>query len=72
MLQDMSTAPAHGLGIVGRSPVGHTRTFQFEHRSASRDAAYRRLATVLLGLDVASLSRELRAARLGLSLARAA
>jgi hypothetical protein len=42
---------------------------------AARDAAYRRLAAVLLRLDVATLANELKAARLAattIELARAA
>jgi hypothetical protein len=48
-------------------PIGHARNGQPRtHRLASRahqDAAYRRLATAVLGLDVASLAAELRSAR---------
>jgi len=74
MLRGMNTTPARGLAIVGRSSDGRPRSYRLEPRSRSggRDAAYRRLATVILRLDVTSLGAELRAARLGLGLARAA
>ena len=35
----------------------------FEERGTSRDAAYRRLALAIVGLDVATLADELRAER---------
>jgi hypothetical protein len=63
----MNTSPAtRRLAVVGRSAAGQPRTFRLEPLAAacSRDAAYRRLAAVLLGLDVASLATELRQRRL--------
>jgi hypothetical protein len=68
----MNTPPAHGLAIVGRSSAALPRTFRLERLPTSGDAAYRRLATVIMRLDVASLADDLRATRLGLSLPRAA
>jgi hypothetical protein len=72
MLWPMNTTPAHGLAIVGRSSTAQPRTFRLERHPTSRDAGYRRLATVIMRLDVATLGEELRAMRLGLSLPRAA
>ena len=54
------------LNIIGRSTAGLPRTYRHQPaRSASRGAAYRRLAATILGLDVASLVNDLRSARLG-------
>lgn len=73
MLWPMTTTPARGLEIVGRSSAAaQPRTFRLERHATSRDAAYRRLATVIMRLDVATLADELRALRLGISLPRAA
>jgi hypothetical protein len=68
----MSAAPARNLTIVGRSLAGPPRTFRLERHSASPDAAYRRLATAILRLDVTSLGNDLRAHRLRLKLPHAA
>ena len=60
-----SPAPRH-LAVVGRTSVGQPRTFRLEtsaRPAASRDAAYRRLASVLLGLDVPTLAFQLSLAR---------
>jgi hypothetical protein len=38
--------------------------FYFEERAVSRDAAYRRLAVAIVGLDVATVAYELSAERL--------
>jgi hypothetical protein len=58
---------ARHLAVVGRSAAGQPRTFRVEpargNTQPSRDAAYRRLATVILGLDVPTLAFRLRAAR---------
>jgi hypothetical protein len=54
------------LAVVGRSTAGQPRTFRLElagRPAASRDAAYRRLAVHILGLDVPTLARGLRTAR---------
>lgn len=72
MLWPMNTTPARGLEIVGRSFAAQPRTFRLERQATSRDAAYRRLATVIMRLDVASLADELRTVRLGLNIPRAA
>ena len=74
----MPTAPAsHRLAVIGRSPAGQPRTFRLEpvtQPATSRDAAYRRLAVAILGLDVPTLAFELRArhGRLTLAESRAA
>lgn len=47
---------------IGRDTAGQPRTYRLS-RSSTRDAAYRRLAVTILGLDVATLALELRAAR---------
>lgn len=56
------------LAIVGRWSSGPARTYRLrrstDHGQAARNAAYRRLASAMLGLDVATLAAELRAARL--------
>jgi hypothetical protein len=68
----MNTSPAtRRLAVVGRSAAGQPRTFRLEpaiqaRPAASREAAYRRLTAVLLGLDVPSLASELRQRRLAL------
>ena len=58
--------PTH-LAIVGRSATGQPRTYRVQgaRPSASRAAAYRRLAIRMLGLDVPTLMHDLRTARLG-------
>jgi hypothetical protein len=53
--------PRH-LRIVGRQPNGQPRTYRLQSRT-SRQAAYRRLAIAILGLDVPTLATQLRAAR---------
>jgi hypothetical protein len=49
------------LAIVGRSDGGRPRTYRVtrSNRTRGRDAAYRRLAAAILGLDVAYLASEL-------------
>jgi len=65
-------SPAQKLAIVGRSCAAQPRTYRLQRSPTSRDAGYRRLATVILRLDVTSLASELRAARLGIGVSRAA
>jgi hypothetical protein len=64
----MKTSPAtRRLAVVGRSAAGRPRTYRLEllpRPAHSREAAYRRLAATVLGLDVATLAHELRHARL--------
>jgi hypothetical protein len=62
----MNTAPARTLAIIGRSSTGQARTLRVDSSDTARhpNAAYRRLAAVILGLDVVSLSTELRGRRL--------
>ena len=53
------------FAIVGRPRRRpRTRRLYGPTTEARRDAGYRRLAAVMLGLDVATLTAELRAARL--------
>jgi hypothetical protein len=58
------------LTVVWRSSRGRPLSARATRRpstlrvSASRDAAYRRFTATVLGLDVATLAAELRAARL--------
>ena len=68
----MTTGPApRRLAVIGRSAVGQPRAFRLEPVSqpaASQNAAYRRLAAVMLGLDVPALATELHTARRRLAL----
>jgi hypothetical protein len=68
----MPTAPApRRLAVIGRSAAGQPRTFRLEpvsQQAANQNAAYRRLAAVMLGLDVPTLALELRTARRRLAL----
>ena len=48
--------------IIARGANGQPRTYRLSPRPAQQ-AAYRRLALAILGLDVATLADELRAAR---------
>jgi hypothetical protein len=63
----MTSLPAtRRLAVVRRSTAGLPQTYRLElaaRPAQSRDAAYRRLAATLLGLDVATLAHELRQAR---------
>jgi len=62
----ITTPECRQLAVVGRSATGQPRTFRLElagRPAASRDAAYRRLAVSILGLDVPTLARGLRMAR---------
>jgi hypothetical protein len=61
----MSTAMKTQLAVVGRSSAGQPSTFRLERAkpAASRNAAYRRLATTILGLDVRTLAIELASKR---------
>jgi hypothetical protein len=52
------------LQPISRDAAGRPRTFRVQ-RPVSREAAYRRFAITVLGLDVQSLTAKLRAARLG-------
>jgi hypothetical protein len=57
----MSQPQSH-LRVVGRQPTGQPRTYRLQ-TVAPRHAAYRRLAVAILGLDVPTLARQLRAHR---------
>ena len=52
------------LTIVGRSTGGRPRTYRVAP-TVAREAAYHRLTAHILRLDVASLTADLRQARLG-------
>jgi hypothetical protein len=54
------------LSAIGRSNSGQVRTYSVS-RTPAHNAAYRRLAAVILGLDVAFLADDLRASRGDLS-----
>ena len=53
---------ARTRSVVSRGPNGQPRTYRLSPKPA-QDAAYRRLAAAILGLDVATLADELRVAR---------
>ena len=57
----MNRRPRTLLAVVGRS---NDRRPRESANKAARNAAYRRLAVTMLGLDVATLADELRSARL--------
>lgn len=59
-----TTTPAgpRNRNIVARDSVGQPRTYRLVGDPAQQ-AAYRRLAVAILGLDVATLASELRPAR---------
>ena len=69
MLRVMTSQPPTHLAIVGCSPTGLPRTYRRVQPTAvmepSRHAAYRRLTTAILSLDIGSLTADLRSARLG-------
>ena len=50
------------LSAIGRSNSGQVRTYRVG-RTPAHNAAYRRLAVAILGLDVAFLADELKASR---------
>ena len=70
----MNTVPEHAydLAIVAPSAAGLPHTRRLERSAGNHEAAYRHLAAVILGLDVATLGSELRATRLKFSLPQAA
>ena len=47
--------------VIGRDAAGQPRTYRLP--GPAREAAYRRLAIAILGLDVPALTLELRSAR---------
>jgi hypothetical protein len=55
-------SPVTRLRVVGREHSGQPRTYRLAPSHVQR-IAYRRLAVAILGLDVATLGAELRAAR---------
>jgi hypothetical protein len=67
----MNSQPTY-LSIVGRSANGLPRTYRRGPLNTHRAAAYRRLATAILSLDVSTLTHELRSRRIYTSTVRAA
>ncbi len=57
-----TTTPARTRNVVASDAHGQPRTYRLAPDPAQQ-AAYRRLAVAILGLDVASLASELRPAR---------
>jgi hypothetical protein len=57
-----AAAQGHARCVVDQGPNGQPRTSRLSPEPAQQ-AAYRRLALAILGLDVASLAHELRTAR---------
>jgi hypothetical protein len=55
-------APVRTRLVIARGANGQPRTYRLSPQRAQQ-AAYRRLAAAVLGLDVASLADQLRAAR---------
>jgi hypothetical protein len=60
MLLGMTATPRERI-TIGRRASGQTTRHRLA--PAARDAAYRRLAAAIVGLDVLTLAAELRAAR---------
>ena len=54
--------PARSLSVIGRRPSGQPRTYRLSPQP-TQQVGYRRLALAIVGLDVATLADELRAAR---------
>jgi len=59
--ETMNSQPSR-LSVIGRSNNGQVRTYRVSGTPA-KNAAYRRLAAAILGLDVAFLADELKASR---------
>jgi hypothetical protein len=62
MTTQPASAPRRTRSVAARAANGQPRTYRLAPRPAQQ-AAYRRLASAILGLDVATLADELRAAR---------
>jgi hypothetical protein len=56
------TTPSRPRRVIAREANGQPRAYRLAPRPAQQ-AAYRRLAVAILGLDVSHLAAELRAAR---------
>jgi hypothetical protein len=56
------TTPCRPRRVIAREANGQPRTYRLAPRPAQQ-AAYRRLAVAILGLDVSHLAAELRAGR---------
>jgi hypothetical protein len=59
---DARVSTQHRMRVVARGTNGQPRTYRLGPSSV-QNTAYRRLALVILGLDVATLADELRSAR---------
>ena len=57
-----ASAPRRTRSVIARGANGQPRTYRLSPQPAQQ-AAYRRLASAILGLDVATLADELRTAR---------
>jgi hypothetical protein len=55
------TSAARHRSVIGRTAAGQPRTYRLAQ--PAREAAYRRLAIAILGLDVRTLTSELQSAR---------
>jgi hypothetical protein len=66
IIAGMKTATQPKLAVIGRSHTGQPSTFRLQRAKAatSRNAAYRRLAATLLGVDVRCLAIELASKRM--------
>jgi hypothetical protein len=62
MPAEPAATPARPRDVVARDSHGQPRTYRLA-RHAPQEAAYRRLAITILGLDVATLANDLRPAR---------
>ena len=62
MSSEPAPAPRRTRSVIARGSGGQPRTYRLSPQPAQQ-AAYRRLALAMLGLDVATLADELRAAR---------
>jgi hypothetical protein len=62
MMSPRNQSQARTRSVVSRGANGQPRTYRLSPKPAQH-AAYRRLAAAILGLDVATLADELRAAR---------
>ena len=62
MSANPAASPRRTRSVVARGANGQPRTYRLSPRPAQQ-AAYRRLALAILGLDVATLTDELRFAR---------
>jgi hypothetical protein len=62
-MSSLSPAQPRSRSVVARGANGQPRTYRLSPKPPQQ-AAYRRLASAILGLDVATLADQLRSARL--------